>query len=153
MRPITTLMTCLVFLALAAVPAFSAHPHFLEGPTCCQENSSVTCTGDIAGLGGENIDVIVTASGTTTCTNRGAGGQEPPGLNTTATGSETNIKVKNGRTEFAVTATAENPCPDRMIATTTFTSATITVVQPSGGEIPADVVLTEEDIPVPTCGE
>jgi hypothetical protein len=136
MKPITTLMTCLMFIALAAVPAFSANPHFLEGPICVDNgDNTVTCVGDIAGLGNENIDVLVEASGTTTCQNRGnkpPEGQEPPGLDTTATGEKTDIRVKNGRASFSVTAVAENPCPDRMIATTTFDSATVTVFQPSG---------------------
>jgi hypothetical protein len=144
MRPITTLMTCLVLIAFAAAPAFSA-PHYQSGPTCVAGNNTVTCVGDIAGLGNDNIDVVVEASGTTTCQNRGSKppeGQEPPGLDTTATGEESDIRVKNGRATYSVTAVAANPCPDRMIATTTFTSVTVTVFQPSG----SDNVILEDTL-------
>jgi hypothetical protein len=148
MRSITTLMTCLVFVALAAAPAFSANAHYLIGPTCVDNgDNTVTCVGDIAGLGNENIDVLVEATGTTTCQNRGnkpPSGQEPSGLDTTATGEKTDIKVKNGRASFSVTAVAANPCPDGMIATTTFDSATITVFQPSG----SDTVVLQNTVPL-----
>lgn len=122
-------------MTLAALPA-SAGPHYQVGPVC-EDNGdgTVTCTGDIAGLGNENIDVLVNASGTTTCKNRGnkpPDGQEPPGLDTVSEGSETNLRVKNGRTTFSVTTDAENPCPDRMIAITTFETVTVTVFQPAG---------------------
>jgi hypothetical protein len=145
MKPIMTLLTCLVVIALAAAPAFSARPHFMEGPTCCQEGSTVTCSGDIAGIGEEQLDINVTASGLTTCTNRGAGGTEPAGLDTTASGTDTGIQPENGRAEFSVEATAANPCPDRMTANTTFTSATVTVFQ--GGE----QVLQRRNIAVSAC--
>jgi hypothetical protein len=120
---------------LAAPPAFAA-AHYQDGPDCEDNgNGTVTCTGDIAGLGNENIDVLVTASGTTTCENRGnkpPSGQEPPGLDTVSEGSETDLRVKNGRATFSVTTDAENPCPDRMIAITTFDTVTVTVFQPAG---------------------
>ena len=121
--------------AFAAAPAFAA-PHYQAGPACVDNgDGTVTCTGDIAGLGNENIDVLVTAFGTTTCQNRGnkpPEGQEPPGLDTTSSGSDTDLRVKNGRATFSVTTEAENPCPDGMIATTTFDTVTVTVFQPAG---------------------
>ena len=129
------LTAMLALTLLVAVPALAA-PHYQAGPLCVDNgNGTVSCTGDIAGLGNENIDVIVTASGETTCENRGnkpPTGQEPSGLDTTSSGSETNLRVKNGRATFSVTTDAENPCPDRMIANTTFDTVTVTVVQPAG---------------------
>ena len=130
-----TILPLGLLVAFAAPPAFGA-PHYQEGPVCEDNgNGTVTCTGDIAGLGNENIDVLVTASGTTTCQNRGKkppSGQEPPGLATVSEGSETDLRVKNGRATFSVTTDAENPCPDRMIANTTFDTVTVTVFQPAG---------------------
>jgi hypothetical protein len=132
---LTTILPFGLTIALAAPPAF-AGAHYQVGPDCEDNgNGTVTCTGDIAGLGNENIDVLVTASGTTTCQNRGnkpPTGQEPSGLDTTSEGSETNLRVKNGRATFSVTTDAENPCPDRMIAITTFDTVTVTVFQPAG---------------------
>jgi hypothetical protein len=131
-------ITVFGIVALTAAPALSGNPHYLTGPTCVDNgDSTVTCSGDIAGLGNENIDVVVTASGTTTCENRGnkpPTGQEPSGLDTTSTGEATNVRVKNGRASFSVTTVPENPCPDQMIALTTFDSATLTVFQPSGSD-------------------
>lgn len=124
-------------LALAAPPVF-AGAHYQAGPACVDNgDGTVSCSGDIAGLGNQNIDVTVTASGTTTCRNRGnkpPTGQEPSGLDTTSSGSATNVRVKNGRATFDVTTSAENPCPDRMVAITTFDTATVTVIQPSGSD-------------------
>jgi hypothetical protein len=126
----------LLFIALAATPGFTSNPSYRSGPTCVDNgDGTVTCVGDISGLGNQNIDVTVVASGTTTCQNRGnkpPDGQEPSGLDTTSTGSKTNIRVKNGRATYNVTTVPENPCPDGMIATTTFDSVTVTVFQPSG---------------------
>jgi hypothetical protein len=131
----TGMLLFALVVALVAQPAFGA-AHYQVGPSCEDNgNGTVTCTGDIAGLGNENIDVLVTASGTTTCQNRGnkpPEGQEPPGLATTSEGSETNLRVKNGRATFSVTTDAENPCPDRMRAITTFDTVTVTVFQPAG---------------------
>ena len=132
---LTTMLPFGLVITLAAPPALAA-AHYQVGPVCEDNgNGTVTCTGDIAGLGNENIDVLVSASGTTTCENRGnkpPDGQEPPGLDTTSEGSETNLRVKNGRATFSVTTDAENPCPDRMIAITTFDTVTVTVFQPAG---------------------
>jgi hypothetical protein len=135
MKSFLTAMLPLGLVVALASPAFGG-AHYQVGPDCEDNgNSTVTCTGDIAGLGNENIDVVVTASGTTTCENRGnkpPTGQEPPGLDTTSSGSATNLRVKNGRATFGVTTDAENPCPDRMIAITTFDTVTVTVFQPAG---------------------
>jgi len=135
MKSFLTAMIPLGLLIFAASPAF-AGAHYQVGPICVDNgNGTVTCTGDIAGLGNQNIDVAVTASGTTTCENRGKKpptGQEPSGLDTTSSGVASNVRVKNGRATFDVTTAAENPCPDQMIATTTFEAATIRVIQPAG---------------------
>jgi hypothetical protein len=140
----TKSIIALVFVTFAASPILAANPHFRAGPVCVDNgDGTVTCTGDIAGLGNQNIDVVVVALGTTTCKNRGnkpPTGQEPSGLDTESSGSDSDIRVKNGRATFSVTTDAENPCPDQMIALTTFDSATLTVFQPAGS---SNVVLEE----------
>jgi hypothetical protein len=138
MRALAGIILALGAMVTLAVPAAFAAAHYQAGPACVDNgDGTVTCTGDIAGLGNQNIDVTVTASGTTTCRNRGnkpPTGQEPSGLDTTSSGTETNVRVKNGRATFEVTTDAENPCPDRMVAITTFDTVTVTVLQPSGSD-------------------
>ena len=135
MKSFLTAMLPLGLMLALATPAFGG-PHYQAGPVCeDNEDGTVTCTGDIAGLGNENIDVRVTAFGSTTCQNRGnkpPTGQEPSGLDTTSTGSDTNLRVKNGRATFSVRTDEENPCPDQMIATTTFHTVIVEVFQPAG---------------------
>jgi hypothetical protein len=132
----------LMALALAAVPAFAASPHFVGTPTLTDNGTTLTASGSIAGLGNQDIDVVLTASGraTVTCTN--PAGKVAPGQtkSVTVTGSEQDIAVKNGRANFTVT-TAEpvapqNACPNAKwtptVTNVRFTSATITVFQPAG---------------------
>jgi hypothetical protein len=144
----------LMALALAAVPVLAQNPHFVRSdlPEFTDEGTQLRATGSIAGLGNENIDVVLTATGvaTITCGNPG-NNPDVPGQRTefTVTGTQTDIEVKNGRAFFNV-LTAEpvadpaEVCPNRRwTATVTdveFTSATITVIQPSGSGI---VVLEE----------
>jgi len=110
-------------------------------------------TGSLAGLG--NGDVVITlaaqANVTSTCTNQG--GNESPGQNPapiTVTGSEAfpASAIKNGNLAFSVTTNAPPTpisgapdCPNanwtEEITDLAFTSATITVQQPS-----PNVVLT-----------
>jgi hypothetical protein len=140
----------MLVVALAAVPALAASPHFLGTPTATDTGTQLQVSGSVAGLGNENIDVVVTARGTAdvTCTN--PAGNVAPGQRTTvtATGSVSNLEVKNGRANFTVTtATPTVPntptCPNaKWTATVTdvqFTSYTIQVIQPAGS---GNVVLS-----------
>jgi hypothetical protein len=134
----------LMALALAAVPALAQNPHFIGTPQFTDEGTQLRATGSIAGLGNENIDVQLDATGvaTITCGNPG-NNPDVPGQRTelTVTGTQEDIEVKNGRAFFNVltaapTADPAEVCPSRRwTATVTdveFTSATITVIQPSG---------------------
>jgi hypothetical protein len=123
-------------------PVLAANPHFLRGPDFTDVGTQLRATGTIAGLGNEDIDVILTARGTTTVTCTNPAGNVAPGQTKTITvsGSDTNIEVKNGKATFSVT-TAEptapaGSCPNpkwtASITDVTFTSATLTVIQPSG---------------------
>ena len=119
--------------ALAAVSvAVAASPHFVVGPRFSASNGALTATGKIAGLGNRNVDVVLEATGVTTCRNRGQ--HVPPGQTETVSGEATDLRPDNGQLSFSVTtASVANPCPDGMRPSTVFTSATLTVFQ--GGRV------------------
>ena len=133
----------LIVVALAAVPAIAAHPHFVGGaPNCTDNGQTVTCTGSVAGLGSQDVRVVVSAVGTADVVCINPGGNRAPGQDTSvsASGSKTITDVKNGRINFSVTTTAPqdpNPaqvCPNRKwdanITGVDFTRATIQIFQP-----------------------
>jgi hypothetical protein len=137
----------LMALALAAVPALAANPHFQSGPTFTDLGTRVNATGTIAGLGNQDVtvEVLATGTGTVTCTN--PAGNVAPGqtqeINTS--GSDSDIEVKNGKATFSVTTEPPPPpanakaagCPNNKwrarITDVDFTSATINVFQ--GGRL------------------
>ena len=118
---------------------------FHAGPTFTDLGTTLNVTGNVSGLGNEDLTVVLDATGTgsVTCTN--PGGNVAPGQDTTvnASGSQSDIEVKNGRTSFNVTTDeppAPNPavaCPNRKwtatITDVEFNSATLTFIQ--GGMI------------------
>jgi hypothetical protein len=148
----------LIVAALAAVPALAQNPHFVKGPTASDLGTQLRVAASVAGLGNENIDIRLTAQGTATVTCTNPGGNVAPGQNTsiTATGSATNVQVKNGRANFTVTtATPTVPntptCPNAAWTATvtdvTFTSYRIEIFQPAttppfGGTLVLDQAFT-----------
>jgi hypothetical protein len=143
-RLLLTGVSLLLLLSLTATAVFAQNPHFVGRITFTNLGTQLQATGSVAGLGNTNIDVILDAQGIATieCTN--PGGNVAPGQTkaVAATGSQTSIEVKNGRANFNVT-TDPPPAPDpaevcpnpqwsAAIVSVTFTSATITVIQPSG---------------------
>jgi len=152
------LLTVLMAFTAAAPPALAASPHFVVGPSfTVNDNGTVTATGDVAGLGNKNIDVVLTAELNVEVLCRNPGGNIAPGQTqqTTATGTQTDIEVKNGRASFDVTT--EPPtlvgtpkqlgCPNNKwtpeIGEVTVVSATLQVIQPSG----SDNVVLEATFP------
>jgi hypothetical protein len=150
----TTLFVLVVLVAgLTASVAFAASVHLKGGknaePSFTDNGLTLTAAGDLSGLG--NGDVLVTldatADVTSTCTNP-AGATQPPGHNPapiSVTGSQAipADEIKNGTTPFSVmTVAPETPiagapdCPNPQwtedITDLAFTSATITVEQPTG---------------------
>jgi hypothetical protein len=103
----------LVVAGLTATAALAASPHFKKNgePSCVIAGSAIskstTCTGVLAGLGGDDLQIDVTVSGFAVyqCQNP-SGKNEPPGQNrvlvgpVTAPTSISGDEIKNGNLSF-----------------------------------------------------
>jgi hypothetical protein len=142
----------LVLVWAGAAQAQSVH---LKGgrnaePAFVDNGLTLTASGELAGLGNEDVLVTITATANpiATCQNPGSGEHFPPGQNpapvqVTGSVSIPAEEIKNGNTPFTVTTEAPvSPvpgapdCPNSQwieeIVDMQFTAATITVEQPAG---------------------
>ncbi len=157
-RTIIVLTSAFLVSAIAVSSALAANVHLKGGkraePVFTDTGLTLRATGALAGLGSGDVSVTLdaTADVTSTCTNP-SGANQPPGQNPapiTVTGGQAipQDELKNGTTPFRVETEAPvtpipgaPDCPNsnwtEEITDLAFTSATITVEQPTG-----TVVLT-----------
>jgi hypothetical protein len=117
-------------------------PHFLSGPTFIDNGTTLEATGTIAGLGNQNVTVVLDAQGTATILWHNPAGNVAPGQtkNVDVSGQQTITNVKNGRISFDVTTTpptaptsgGPNGKWTAQVTDVTFNSATLIVSQ--GGQ-------------------
>ena len=141
--------------ALAVSAALAASPHFKRGgePTCTFSGTTsipVTCTGTLAGLGNEDLNLHLSVSGFALYQCQNGGGNTAPGQNKVLAGpatADTAIPagaIKNGNLTFttnpatltaaATVSGATAGCPNAnwtgVNPTLTLTSITLDIFQP-----------------------
>jgi hypothetical protein len=97
----------------SATTAFAASPHFKKGgePTCTisgtgTNSTSTTCTASLSGLGGGDLAINVTVSGSALYQCQNGGGNTAPGQNRVLVGPSTTpttipgSQIKNGNVTF-----------------------------------------------------
>src|SRR6266487_6762239 len=115
-RLLVLLCAPLLFLVLFTAPAFAAGQHFTHGgvPTCTitavvtatDTSQSVTCSGELAGLGNADLVLDLSVSGFAVYQCQNKGGNIAPGQNKVLVGPATSTTtipasaIKNGRTMF-----------------------------------------------------
>lgn len=161
MRHIVLGLVALVVAGLTATAALGASPHFTKSgsPKCTisgttsDRSRTVVCSGELAGLGNEDVVVSTSVSGEATFTCVNQGGNAAPGQNRVLVGpsvADTSFpanQIKNGRLAFATNPNtltapstvsgAEAGCPNEnwtgQFATLSITNVTLTASQ--GGEV------------------
>jgi hypothetical protein len=149
-RTTTVVLTLLFAFMIGSSTVLAQNAHFVREVRARDLGTQLQVSGSIAGLGNQDVDVIVVAEGIASieCTN--PGGNVAPGQDTelVLTGEQLSLEPKNGRVNFTV-VTEEPVAPDEAcpnpqwtpeVTDVEFTSYTITVIQPSGS---GNVVLEE----------
>src|SRR5712691_1093178 len=131
MRRISTVaLVGLGLVVIIAQASLASSPHFKKGgtPTCTitgsgTSSTSTTCTGTLAGLGGNDLQIDVTVSGFAVYQCQNGGGNTAPGQNKVLVGPSTSTTtipagaIKNGRTPFTTNAAVLSAAP--MVSGTT----------------------------------
>ena len=153
-RFVIAALLAMLMLVLAVSAAFAASPHFKKGgePVCTFSGTTsipVTCTGTLAGLGNEDLNLHLSVSGFALYQCQNGGGNTAPGQNKVLVGpvtAPTTIpadQIKNGNVTFTtnpavLTASstvtgAQAGCPNPnwtgVNPTLTLTNITLTIAQ------------------------
>jgi len=108
-------------LALTAAAAVAASPHFKHGgePACTisgtAASKTTSCSASLAGLGNEDVRVVLTTSGSAAYQCRNAGGNTAPGQNKVLVGPAVTpvifpaSQIKNGNLSFTIANTLTAP--------------------------------------------
>jgi hypothetical protein len=112
-RVLLVLASVLTLVGLSASAAIASSPHFKKGgePVCTisgagTSSTSTTCSASLSGLGGGDIAINVTVSGSALYQCQNGGGQTSPGQNRVLEGPVTapttipGSQVKNGNVSF-----------------------------------------------------
>jgi hypothetical protein len=146
-------LSAVLVLSVAAIA--TAAVRFHAGPTCTDNGTTLTCTGNVSGLGQELLTVDISsadATATVECTN--PAGNVAPGqtFDTGVSGSGQFQPTKNGRTDFSVTTTAPTapagscPNPQWSAAVTDVTFGDTTITGTQGGVIVFSETVLAADI-------
>ena len=149
-RVLVTIGVVSLFATFAAV-AVAASAHFKKGgsPVCTISGGQATCSGAIAGLGNQDVVIVLDVQGFATFNCVSPGGNASPGQNKvpfqgTTTQTIPSNQIKNGNLNFSVTSPSSQPtataeqagCPNpnwtTSLASATVTSITLTISQ--GGQ-------------------
>jgi len=150
------LLGSVVVVMVATAQAQGASVHLKSGPSITTSPTSLRFCVALAGLGNQDIQATITATGEATVTCLNPSGFLVPGKNkvpitATATTTIKSNQIKNGNVSFCVTATAPatvDPllagCPNAnwtaKVVSVDFTSVTLVVVQ--GGKVVLNQTFT-----------
>ena len=146
-RGVVGLVASVVAVAMLTGTAAAASPHFVGAVKVVDRGTTLNVSGSVAGLGNEDVRIVVTATGTAVVDCRNPGGNIAPGQRKTVavTGQQIIQDPKNGRVNFNVTTLGPQPppgsCPNSqwtpILRDVQFTDADVFVYQPADSTTPA----------------
>jgi len=147
---------CFLMSLLLAAQSLGASVHIKSGPTVTTSPTALEFDACLAGLGNQDIQVTITATGNATVNCLNPSGFLVPGKNkvpitATATATISGNEIKNGNVCFSVTAKAPDTvdpllagCPNAnwtaKVVSVDFTEVRLVVVQ--GGQVVLDQTYT-----------